>query len=98
MKLIDGILGAYERWRAKRLRSNRNHPVLPATHWCVHRVLENGDKISYVMTNDPRTTQRVQQSTNKSHQFPLGTPGKLRRSVFHLLNGSLAPLFVATNL
>jgi hypothetical protein len=37
-----------------------NQPVQPATHWCVRRVLENGEEIKYMMTNDFRTTKRVQ--------------------------------------
>jgi hypothetical protein len=39
-----------------------NQPVQPATHWCVRGVLENGEEIKYLMTNDPRTTKRAQQS------------------------------------
>jgi hypothetical protein len=37
-----------------------NQPMQPATHWCVRRVLENGDEIRYMMTNASRTTTRVQ--------------------------------------
>jgi hypothetical protein len=30
----------------------------PLDHYCVHRVMENGDKISYMMKYDPQTTKR----------------------------------------
>ena len=30
-----------------------NQLVQPLTHWCVRRVLENGEEIRYMMTNAP---------------------------------------------
>jgi hypothetical protein len=56
MKLINALLGFYERWRAKGFRSSPQRPVQATFNWCVHRVMENGDKISYMMTR-PRNDQ-----------------------------------------
>jgi hypothetical protein len=61
MKLLNLIVKMYERWQDRR----RFGKLEPLDHYCVHRVMENGDKISYMMKYDPRTTKRGQQSTNK---------------------------------
>ena len=31
-----------------------NQPVLPLTHWCITRVMENGETIKFMMTNASR--------------------------------------------
>jgi hypothetical protein len=64
MRLINIILKAYERWQDRR----RFGKLEPLDHYCVRRVLENGDEIKYMMRYDPQTTKRVQQSTNKSEK------------------------------
>jgi hypothetical protein len=47
MKLIDVILKAYERWQDRR----RYGKLEPLDHYCIHRVMENGDKISYITSH-----------------------------------------------
>jgi hypothetical protein len=64
MTLLNLIIKAYERWQDRR----RYGKLEPLDHYCVHRVLENGEKISYMMKYDPRTTKRGQQSRNTSEK------------------------------
>jgi hypothetical protein len=62
MKLLNLIVKIYERWQDRRRFGKRE----PLDHFCVHRVLENGDKISYMMKYDPQTTKRGQPPTETS--------------------------------
>ena len=62
MTLLNLILNIYERWQDRR----RFGKLEPLDHYCVHRVLENGDKISYMMKYDPQTTKRGQPPTETS--------------------------------
>jgi len=64
MTLINLIIKAYERW----LDRWRFGKLEPLDHYCVRRVLENGDEIKYMMRYDPQTTKRVQQSRNTSEK------------------------------
>jgi len=64
MMLLNLIIKAYGRWQDRR----RYGKLEPLDHYCVYRVMENGEKIKYMMTNDPRTITRVPQSTNKSEK------------------------------
>ena len=52
--LLNLIVKIYERWQ-DRWRFGKLEPL---DHYCVHRVMENGDKISYMMKYDPQTTKR----------------------------------------
>jgi len=62
MKLLNLILNIYERW----LDRWRFGKLEPLDHYCVRRILENGDEIKYMMRYDPRTTKRGQPPTETS--------------------------------
>ena len=62
MKLLNLIVKIYERWQDRR----RFGKLEPLDHYCVRRVLENGDEIKYMMRYDPRTTKRGQPPTETS--------------------------------
>jgi hypothetical protein len=62
MKLLNLIVKIYERW----LDRWRFRKLEPLDHYCVRRVLENGDKIKYMMKYDPQTTKRGQRPTETS--------------------------------
>ena len=50
MKLLNLIVKIYERWQDRR----RFGKLEPLDHYCVHRVLENGERIKYMVATPPR--------------------------------------------
>jgi hypothetical protein len=50
MTLLNLIIKAYERWLERR----RFGKLESLSHYCVHRVLENGERISYMVATKPR--------------------------------------------
>ena len=47
--VVIGVL-VFQKWEARR----RHRRPEPLDHYCVHRVLENGERISFMMAGKPR--------------------------------------------